>query len=74
MRRATWKFVDSSVIEAIWWNPDSKILHVRFLSGSYYLYYEVSKYRYYSFRHAESKGRYFNKFIKPNYRYRRVDG
>lgn len=73
MRKPTMKAVESSVIEAIWWNPKTATLHVKFLSGSYYIYYNVSKYRYYRFKNAESKGRYFNAYIKPNYNYRRLE-
>jgi hypothetical protein len=73
MSNATWRYVDSSVIEAIWWNPKSKVLHVKFLSGSYYIYYEVNKYRYYRFKNSESKGKYFNKYIRGSYEYRRIN-
>lgn len=72
MRKTTFKRVDSSVIEALWWNPTTRVLHVLFLSGGYYIYLDVNRYRYYRFRNAESKGKYFNKYIKKQYAYRKV--
>jgi hypothetical protein len=64
--------VDSILIEGVWYNRETRVLHVLFTSGSYYIYFDVSYYRYLKWIKADSKGRYFNKHIKWGYMYRRV--
>lgn len=72
-RRPTMKNVESSLIARIWHNRKTKVLHIRFTTGHYYIYYNVSSYRYYKLMYAESKGRYFNKFIRGKYDYLRIE-
>lgn len=61
-------FVDSTNIEAIGYDSQSLELHVRFLkSGELYAYYGVEEWRYQELMQADSKGRYLNANIKPNY-------
>jgi hypothetical protein len=61
-------YVDSSNIEAIGYDVAALELHVRFLkSGETYVYYAVEEWRYQEFMQADSKGKYLNAEIKPNY-------
>lgn len=66
-------YVDSSNVEAIGYDSDSRQLHVRFLkSGATYVYYDVEEWRFDEFRQAESKGTYLNGDIKGVYDYSRL--
>jgi hypothetical protein len=61
-------FVDSSNIEAIGYDPESRELHVRFLkSGETYVYYEVEEWEFEEFKRADSKGVHLNSNIKPRH-------
>jgi hypothetical protein len=60
-------FVDSSNIEAIGYEPDQNELHVRFLTGETYVYSEVPQDVFDQLVYSDSKGSYFNRFIKPVY-------
>lgn len=61
-------YVDSSNIEAIGYDAAALELHVRFLkSGETYVYYAVEDWRFQEFMQADSKGKYLNAEIKPNY-------
>ena len=66
------KPVSSSLINQVYYDRRNKILHILFHGNAYYIYYEVSYYRYRKLMQADSKGRYFNKYIKNKYKYRRV--
>lgn len=57
-------FVDSSNIEAVGYDPDARELHVRFTSGTVYVYFDVDEYLYQELLRADSKGSYFNREIK----------
>jgi len=71
-RRPTWKKLESSNLNKVWYDRKRKILHVVFHSGHYYVYGNVSYYRYWMLRQADSKGRYFVKHIRNKYKYRRI--
>lgn len=73
MRKPYMKEVESSLIKRIWYDRRNKILHIRFNSGGYYIYYGVSYYRYRKLLHAESKGKYFLKYIRNNYEYAKLE-
>ena len=62
-------FVDSSNIEAIGYDDNSQELHVQFLSGSCYVYYNVPREIFNNLMDAPSKGSYFNREIKGVYQY-----
>lgn len=65
--------VDSTNIEAIGYDPDSRELHVRFVqSGDTYAYYNVDKWVFNEFIAADSKGQYLNANIKGVYDYARL--
>ena len=63
-------YVDSSNIEAIGYEPDSRRLYVRFLkSGETYVYDEVEEWVFDEMMQAPSKGSYLNRQIKGSYQY-----
>lgn len=62
------QYVDSSNIEAIGYDITSQELHVRFLkSGETYVYYAVEDWIFIELMQSDSKGKYLNANIKPNY-------
>lgn len=66
-------FVDSSNLEAIGYDPDSRELHVRFLkSGDTYVYYDVDEWVFQEFLQADSKGGYLNDKIKERYQFAKL--
>lgn len=62
-------YVDSSNIEAIGYDVDAQELHVRFLSGAVYIYYEVPQGVFDAFVSAPSKGSFLNRDIKNVFRF-----
>lgn len=62
-------YVDSSNIEAIGYDEDAQELHVQFLSGGYYVYYEVPRQIFDDLLMAPSKGSFLNREVKNIYRY-----
>jgi hypothetical protein len=64
--------VESSAIRTVGYDPDRALLELEFHSGRVYRYHEVPRSVYRRFMAAESKGRYFNLAIKPEYRCERV--
>lgn len=62
------QYVDSSNIESIGYDSESQELHVRFLkSGETYVYYAVDEWVFNELMQSDSKGKYLNANIKPNY-------
>jgi hypothetical protein len=63
-------YVDSKNIEAIGYDTNAQELHIRFLkSGETYVYYAVEEWVFNEMMQADSKGKYLNAKIKPNYQY-----
>jgi hypothetical protein len=63
-------YVESKNIESIGYDAASQELHVRFLkSGETYVYYAVDEWVFVELMQADSKGRYLNANIKPNYQF-----
>jgi hypothetical protein len=61
-------YVDSKNIEAIGYDTNAQELHIRFLkSGETYVYYAVEEWVFNEMMQADSKGKYLNAKIKPNY-------
>jgi hypothetical protein len=56
-----------SAISAIDYDPATRQLWVTFPGGNTYRYYDVPRGVYESFLHAESKGLYFNGYIRDRY-------
>jgi hypothetical protein len=61
--------VSSSVIEAVGYDAASKELHVRFTNGRTYVYFDMEPFQFEQLLSADSKGSYFNREIRPRYRY-----
>lgn len=65
--------VTSSSIDAIGYDGKKQELYVRFLeSGETYVYFGVKERAFSAFMQADSKGRYFNAFVKDRYPYQRL--
>lgn len=62
-------FVDSSSLEAVGYDSDSQELHVRFLAGTVYVYYEVPQQVVDALMSAPSKGSFYNRDIRNVYRF-----
>ncbi|HSK95041.1 MAG TPA: KTSC domain-containing protein [Euzebyales bacterium] len=63
--------VDSSSIAAVGYDPATRVLHVRFVSGRAYLYHDVPPSTYAALLRAESKGAYFNREVRDAFRFTR---
>jgi hypothetical protein len=59
-----WIPVESSNIEAISYNPGTKVLSVRFLKSGVYHYNDVPEHLIDEMMEAESVGKYFSQWIK----------
>lgn len=62
----------STVIRDFDYDHDDQILRIIFVSGKIYEYEQVPGSVYLEFSTAFSKGTFFNKFIKDQYRYREI--
>lgn len=62
-------YVDSSNIEAIGYDDASQELHVQFLSGGYYVYYQVPRQIFDNLMAAPSKGSFLNREVKRVYQF-----
>lgn len=63
--------VISSNLEAVGYNNTTRILRIRFHSGTYD-YFDVPFSIYNALMNAPSKGEYHHMYIKNNYRYKRI--
>jgi hypothetical protein len=61
----------STAIEHISYDEAARELHVTFVGGGAYTYYQVPRQVYAAFRAAPSKGQYLNTNIKDRYDFRR---
>ena len=59
--------VMSSVLVNIEYNKKDKLLFITFKSGKTYVYYNVPEEVWKAFKDAESKGKFFNKYIKGRF-------
>jgi hypothetical protein len=64
--------VDSSTLLRVGYRPDSAILELTFTTGRVYQYLDVPPRIHAGLMRAESKGRYFNRHIRPRFAYRRL--
>ena len=63
-------FVDSSNVEAIGYDAETRELHVRFVkSGETYVYYGVEEWVFEDFKRSDSKGTFLNTVIKVKYNF-----
>jgi len=63
----------STVIRSYKYLPEKDVLIVTFISGITYQYFHVPKTIYDEFKQAFSKGTYFNKYIKPNHPFKKLE-
>lgn len=56
--------VDSSQISAVGYDEGNKLLYIQFQNGTVYVYYNVVYYIYEGLLNAESKGKFFNDYIR----------
>ena len=59
--------IDSSFIQSAEYDKSTKKLILRMKNGSQYVYENISPKRFKNFMNSDSKGKYFNEYIKPNY-------
>jgi hypothetical protein len=64
--------VESSTIAMVGYDEEQQILEITFRDGRVYHYLEVPPERALSLLRAESKGRFLNREIKPEFGYRAV--
>lgn len=67
-----WMEVESEAIRAISFNQSTSQLKIKFTNGSVYQYDEVPFAVFDAFTIADSKGKYFNRFIDKYYSYQRI--
>lgn len=66
-------YVDSSNVEQIGYDANSRELHVYFVSGDQYIYENVPQEMFDRFMNAASKGSFLNRELKPaGYAYRKI--
>jgi hypothetical protein len=63
---------DSSLIHAVGYDARRALLEVQFQTGTTYRYFDVEPETYQELLAAESKGQYFNDYIREAYLYREV--
>lgn len=66
------KYVVSSNLKWVDYDFDNHILTIGFRSGSVYEYYDVPEEIYWELLEADSKGRYFWRYIRNDFEYRRI--
>ena len=64
--------VSSSNVESIGYDPETQILHVKFIGGSLYQYLNVPQIEYDQLINAPSIGSYLNRNIKGLYAYQKI--
>ncbi len=64
--------LDSSVLSSARYDPDQRLLEIEFRTGRIYRYFNVPMEVFRDLLQAQSKGRFFNRFIRDNYQYRTV--
>lgn len=68
-----WKYVTSSAIVAVAYAESEQTLFVEFPGGAVYAYADVPSAEVRAFLSAESVGAFFNREIKTQYAYRKVE-
>jgi hypothetical protein len=64
----------SSFIRRFSYDAARRELHVEFVTGRFYIYFDVPEDEVEAFGAADSRGRYFNFHIRDIYRFREVTG
>ena len=63
----------SSVISSYHYDPGTKVLQVKYQSGTIYNYLDVPEETYREMKSTMSKGYFLNKFIKGKFRFERTE-
>lgn len=71
---STQRIMPSTVVSAIHYYPEKKVLRVIYLSGSVYDYKAVPEKIYKAMKSSGSKGIYLNNHIKGKYEFEKVNG
>ena len=64
--------VVSSMMRSVGYDDDHAVLEIEFINGPVYRYHAVPRREWTGLMEAESKGRYFDAFIRDKYPMRRV--
>lgn len=65
--------VNSTTISSVGYNADTLVLEVEFINGALYKYLDVPATVYLRFMNADSKGQFYNYYIRDVYDYERVN-
>ena len=68
----TWTSVQSSALQAAGYADGEGLLYLLFRSGEIYRYFDVPQWQYQEWLAADSKGRYFGRNIRGQFRYERM--
>lgn len=68
----SWTPVESSVLQAAAYAENQAVLYLLFRSGEVYRYFDVPGWQYQEFLAADSKGRYFGRNIRGQFRYEQM--
>lgn len=63
---------ESSMITSIAYNPTTKVLEVVFCHGGIYEYENIGQDFFEKFNQADSKGKFFNAEVRPNFSPKKV--
>jgi hypothetical protein len=66
------QLVDSSLLEAVAYHKQLRLLELAFRSGAVYGYFGVPAHTYDELLRAESKGKYFNSHIRNRFAYAKI--
>jgi KTSC domain len=62
----------STVISSFFYNANTRVLKIVFVSGMIYNYKNVPEKIYYGMRASDSKGAYFNQHIRDKYEFEKI--
>ena len=67
-----WVSLESSVLRAVRYFEQKRLLYLEFNSGAVHRYFDFPTYQYRRFLAADSHGRYFNQHIRNRFREERA--
>lgn len=68
----TWQLLESKLLTSSAYDPENRILYLRFQSGDVYRYFDFPPEQHQQFLDAESRGRYFLAKIRNQFRFERL--
>lgn len=66
--------VNSSSLDSVGYDIDSRVLEIAFRNGTVYHYQNVPQQTWAQLMRAASKGRYFDRAIRERYAFQRIEG